>query len=465
MDEKMYKYIYEELLRLSDDGFIVVTPDGKVADINENYCRFLGKERDHIIGQNVFSIISNSHMVDLIRSGGRDECDVHRYTRGDTHDPADKFVVVSRSCVFNDQQEAICSVAQVKFSQQTMDSMQKLMQQYAELETFKTNYCEHYTKANSFERILGESQSLINVKHLGIKAAQTNFPVLLTGESGTGKELFARAIHNASNRSGKPIVSINCAAIPAELIESELFGYKEGAFTGARRGGQQGKFLQADHGTIFLDEIGDMPLNMQSKLLRVLQEKEVDPIGGSSPVPVDIRVIAATRKNLQQMVENGQFREDLFYRICVVNIELPPLRDRREDIMTLSNYFLNKINSEYNTTVALSKDVKSCFLKYNWPGNIRELDNVIKSAYASCDGLFICLENLPAKMISRQVFQAQQGKTLKQMVDGYETSIIKEFLRKHNWNIQSTAEELGIHRSLLYKKMEKYSIRPRKILE
>ena len=287
----------------------------------------------------------------------------------------------------------------------------------------------------------------------------------MTGESGTGKELFARAIHNASNRSGKPIVSINCAAIPAELIESELFGYKEGAFTGARRGGQQGKFLQADHGTIFLDEIGDMPLNMQSKLLRVLQEKEVDPIGGSSPVPVDIRVIAATRKNLQQMVENGQFREDLFYRICVVNIELPPLRDRREDIMTLSNYFLNKINSEYNTTVALSKDVKSCFLKYNWPGNIRELDNVIKSAYASCDGLFICLENLPAKMISRQVFQAQQGKTLKQMVDGYETSIIKEFLRKHNWNIQSTAEELGIHRSLLYKKMEKYSIRPRKILE
>lgn len=178
---------------------------------------------------------------------------------------------------------------------------------------------------------------------------------MLTGETGTGKELFARAIHNASNRADKPMVSINCAAIPSELLESELFGYADGAFTGARKGGKPGKFQLANGGTLFLDEIGDMPLNMQAKILRTLQESEVEPVGGSGPVPVDVRVISATRQNLPKLIESGDFREDLYYRLNVINIEIPSLRERRGDILDLSNHFLSQLNQEFQRTTVLSR--------------------------------------------------------------------------------------------------------------
>jgi PAS modulated sigma54 specific transcriptional regulator, fis family len=230
-----------------------------------------------------------------------------------------------------------------------------------------------------------------------MQAAKTNFPVLITGESGTGKEVFARIIHCSGHRRGRPFVGVNCAAIPSELLESELFGYEEGAFTGAKKGGKKGKFIQADGGTIFLDEIGDMPLLMQAKILRILQEKEVDTIGGSAPIPVDVRIISATRRNLEQMVEDGTFREDLYYRLNVINLHLPPLRSRVEDIPPLVQYFIDKLNEEYKLNVEIDKEVIEAFCKYSWHGNVRELENVIKGAYAVCDGLEIISTDLPAK--------------------------------------------------------------------
>ena len=228
----------------------------------------------------------------------------------------------------------------------------------------KENYC--------FDKIVGKSQSFLTVKKIGLKASKTNFPVLITGKTGTGKEVFARAIHTSGDRADKPMISINCAAIPEALLESELFGYEEGSFTGAKKGGKKGKFFIANGGTIFLDEIGDMPLPMQGKLLRVLQEKEIDPIGSVNSIPIEVRIIAATRKNLPEMIEKDLFREDLYYRLNVINIEMPSLSERKEDILELAGYFLTKLNLEYKTIKGFSKEVKNCLKNYPWPGNIRE---------------------------------------------------------------------------------------------
>ena len=247
-----------------------------------------------------------------------------------------------------------------------------------ETDTVKQEYGERMKKENGFENFKGNDPKIRHIRELGQRIARTDFPVLITGETGTGKEVIARAIHMESGRSEEPFVAINCGAIPAELLESELFGYEGGSFTGAKRQGKIGKFEMANKGTFFLDEIGDMPLNMQAKILRTLQESEVEPVGGSGPVPVDVRVISATRQNLPKLIESGDFREDLYYRLNVINIEIPSLRERRGDILDLSNHFLSQLNQEFQRTTVLSPEVKRCFVSYQWPGNVRELRNVVE---------------------------------------------------------------------------------------
>lgn len=457
-----YKYIFDEILTMTDDGFIVVNKDGIVTDINDQYCDFLGKTKNQILGKSIKDSISNSKMIDIVKNAYREEGVIHKFVDGDAKESDNSILLVSRSCVFDESHQVVAGVAQVKFRLQTLDSAEKLMREYSELQFYKEEYNKISMNQYSFEGIVGKSKNFLGTKKAAMKAAKNSFSVLLTGETGTGKEVFARAIHNKSDRKNKPMVSINCGAIPSELLESELFGYESGSFTGAKKCGKDGKFIQANGGTIFLDEIGDMPLNMQVKILRVLQEKEVERIGATTPIPVDIRVIAATRRNLAQMIKDGEFREDLYYRLNVINIEMIPLRERKEDILAFADYFLNKINMEYRTAVTLSNEVKICFQNYSWPGNVRELDNIIKSAYASCDEFIIQLTDLPAKMVSNQKINGvpqPEDKMLKNMVDNYESSIIKEVLEKHDWNCQSAAIELGIHRSLLYKKMDKFGIK------
>ena len=260
--------------------------------------------------------------------------------------------------------------------------------------------------------------------------------------------------------AGLALAPGHCAAIPTELLESELFGYEDGAFTGAKKGGKPGKFQLANGGTLFLDEIGDMPLNMQAKILRALQEREVEPVGGSGPVPVDVRVISATRRNLPELIESGDFREDLYYRLNVINIEMPPLRTRRGDILELANHFLAKLNLEFQRATVLSPEVKRCFAGYQWPGNVRELDNVIKGAYATCDGFTIDMTDLPAKMAApRGSAPIRAQKHLSELVDDYEREVILAVLRENHGNCQQTADELGIHRSALYKKVAKLGLK------
>ncbi|WP_163468904.1 sigma-54-dependent Fis family transcriptional regulator [Fusobacterium sp. IOR10] len=448
--------IFEQLSSMTDDGFIVVDRAGNVIHINEKYCNFLGTTEEEALGKSILNIIPNSMMLDVMEKKYCEECVIQTYILGKE---AEKGAIVSRSYVEDENGNVIAGVAQVKFRIQTLDVAQKLMKNYVELKYYREEYVKNNKLNLSFKTMVGDSDSFMKVKKIGIKASKTNFPVFLSGSTGTGKEVLAKAIHLNSDRKNHPMVSINCGAVPENLLESELFGYEEGAFTGAKKGGKKGKFLIASGGTLFLDEIGDMPLGMQVKLLRVLQENEIDPVGSIHSIPINVRIIAATKKNIEKMVELGEFREDLYYRLNVIKIELPNLNERKSDILKLADYFLNKLNVEYKTVKGFSKEVKECLESFKWPGNIRELDNVIKSAYAISDDLMIKLIDLPPKLsfYNREKQIENRSGNLVTLVNEYEKNIILNVLNSSK-NCKEASEKLGIHRSALYKKIKKYEI-------
>jgi transcriptional regulator of acetoin/glycerol metabolism len=305
----------------------------------------------------------------------------------------------------------------------------------------------------SFSDIIGKEKCLLESIQLAQKVADSESTVLITGESGTGKEVFAQAIHNASNRRGGPFVAINCAAIPRDLLASELFGYDEGAFTGARRGGNIGKFELADGGTLFLDEIGDMPLDMQVVLLRVIEERNLVRIGGKKSIPVNVRIIAATHKDLAHEVANNRFRADLYYRLNVINIQLPPLRDRKGDIPLLVNKFASLLQWR---EVRIDSDAQSAIINYSWPGNIRELRNVIESALGQSDDGVISLSALPENIRSSTHLNAAAEKPAIPRIipmKKLESDIIRDALDKCNGNVSLAARQLGISRSTVYRKL------------
>ncbi|NLW91707.1 MAG: sigma 54-interacting transcriptional regulator [Syntrophomonadaceae bacterium] len=317
------------------------------------------------------------------------------------------------------------------------------------------------TASYSFDHIVGNDPKMVQLKELSSRAARTVSTVLLKGESGTGKEIFAHAIHNVSPRRRGPFIKVNCAAVPETLLESELFGYAEGAFTGARKDGKPGKFELANHGTIFLDEIGDMSLSMQAKLLRVLQEKEVERVGGVSTTKVDVRVIAATNQDLFKLAQENKFREDLYYRLNVIIMEIPPLRERLDDIPLISKTLLQRLNTQLGTRVnTISPEVLTHFGNYTWPGNIRELENTIERAINFCDGNTIALANIPEHIISLASAPPlhSPGGFLENLLEAHEKEVIVKALEKCGGNRTKTAETLNIHRSVLYRKMNKYKI-------
>lgn len=309
-----------------------------------------------------------------------------------------------------------------------------------------------------FTDIIGESVEIKNTIRLGIKASQSSSTVLLNGESGTGKELFAQSIHNNSNRVDKPFIAINCGALPKGLIESELFGYEGGAFTGAKKEGNPGKFELADGGTIFLDEIGDMPLDIQVMLLRVLQSGEIFRIGGIKPRQVNIRVIAATNVDLEQSVKNKTFREDLYYRINVFKIKIPPLRERRMDISILANYFITKYAQSLSKEIfQIDQNGLALLENYKWPGNIRELENVIERAVNISESGYITSQELD---ILNNTLSDGLG------IDKYDSPVcllkgdkLRSILERNQYNIRKTAEEMGVSRKTIYDQMTKYDIK------
>lgn len=316
-------------------------------------------------------------------------------------------------------------------------------------------------KNNTFDTLAGKSVSFTEVIEFAKKVSKGESSILITGDSGTGKELIAEAIHNASRRADAPFVKINCGAIPPELFESEMFGYDEGAFTGARKSGQKGKFEVADGGTILLDEIGDMPLFMQVKLLRVLQEREIVRVGSNEVKKIDVRIIAATNKDLQKLIDEGTFREDLFYRLNVLNIRMPSLRERKGDIRILADALRRKLCSKYNIySEGISKEALEYLEMYNWPGNVRELENVIERAINLLnDEPIITPIHLPEKIIYAEKKYSIKSNRLSEVSEMAEKETIEKVLHVTMGNKKEAAGFLGISRQALYKKMKKMGIK------
>ena len=454
-----YKNIDSQILKKTTEGFIITDTEGNVSEINKQYADFFGKSRSEIIGKSILNIIPNSKMIDIVKHKFSEEDAVHKYIDGEAKGNS---VIVSRSYVEDEDGNVVAGVAQVKFKVQTLAVAKKLMNEYEELEYYR----EEFQNQNRVDNIIGSDPKFREIVKECLKVAKTDIPVLLTGETGTGKEVMAKALHTNSLRCDKPFVSINCAAIPFELLESELFGYMDGAFTGAKRGGKKGKFQLANGGTIFLDEIGDMPSSMQAKLLRVLQEKEIEPLGSEKSIPLDVRVVAATRQDLEAKMKDGSFREDLYYRLSVFNIHIPPLRERGGDSLELAEFFLDELNHKYKTYKTFSKAVKAYFLKYQWPGNVREVNNVVQSAYAISTENIIDINDIPARMLQQEkpaINLDKNKKSLGQMVDDYEKEVILELLKKHKGNCLEAAKEAGIHKSNFYRKLQKYGIKPAEV--
>ena len=315
------------------------------------------------------------------------------------------------------------------------------------------------SKQYSLEDIIGKNHRIQNIFHILPDVAESDSTVLIQGVSGSGKELFARAIHNLSHRKNRSYIKVNCGALPDTLLESELFGYVKGAFTDAKRD-KPGRFALAEGGTILLDEIGNMSQTLQVKLLRVLQEKEYEPLGGITPIKADVRIVAATNTDLAGLVKDGNFREDLFYRLNVVKIDLPPLAQRRDDIPLLVEHFIYKFNLRKGKNITrVSDDVMEFLIRYDFPGNIRELENIIEHAYVLCKERTIEIKHLPPEITQGiKDRNAAKRKSLAHPLEDAEAELIHKTLSKNNGNRMATARELGINRSTLWRKMKKYGL-------
>lgn len=318
-------------------------------------------------------------------------------------------------------------------------------------------------------KIIGKSEAIQKILNLIDKISKSDSTVLITGESGTGKELVARLIHMQSPRTIKPFIPVNCAAIPSELLESELFGHEKGAFTGALYS-RPGRFELANEGTIFLDEIGDMPINLQVKILRVIQERSFEKIGSTKSINVNVRIIAATNKNLENAVKDGKFREDLYWRLNVIPLTIPPLRERKEDIPVLCDYFIDKFSTKFGYKLVLNKEVLELFTEYDWPGNVRELENLIERFYVFSDNGFVKIEDIPEKIRFQENSIPQDliidefnpfatEIDLNELVMEYERKLILHALNMHRWVISRSAKYLKINRTTLIEKMKRLGIK------
>lgn len=444
---------YQLIFDYTYGASVVVDPDGYIIDINRGYLEFLDITYEEVIGTHCTKILGDSRLHIVAQTGKAEMNQVQTINNQQ---------ILARRIPVKQNGKVVAAVGQIIF--EDIRQIASLARKYSLLESKVKHYEQELRHLRStrysFESIVGDSKPMHRIKKEALIATSNSFPVLITGESGTGKEIFAQAIHHESKRSVHPFIRINCAAIPRELMESELFGYEKGAFTGARNDGKPGKFEMAHQGTIFLDEIGELPLEMQPKLLRVLEEKEFERVGGTRVIRSDFRLIAATNRNLAQMVAEGSFRSDLYYRINVIHLHLPPLRKRREDIPLLGRHLLGLIaDKEGLGGVTLSMEAEELLTGYAWPGNVRELSNCLERAVASMTESTLTTEDLPFCMLQySERKETLRHSSLKEALNDAEKNIITATLKEESFNKAKAARRLGIHRTLLYKKMDKYSI-------
>lgn len=438
---------------------IIVDKNGYISYINSSYAKFLGKKKNEIIGSKVEDIIPNTRLYETLNSGIASFDSLFTYENGAS-------LVYTRMPIKNKYGEVI-GVASIS-SLNSAGIVNSLYNKINSLEYTNRMISKQLQGLSNapdvFSKIVGVSDKIIELKQTLSKVANTRMPLLITGESGTGKEVFATAIHNASNRKDSPFVKVNCAAIPQELLESELFGYESGTFSGAVKGGRAGKFELANNGTLLLDEIEELPLKMQSKLLRVLQEYEVERIGSVKPIPLNIQVICCSNKDLYQMAKDKLFREDLLFRINVMEVEIPPLRERMDDLPLLCGSIIEKMNAKYKLRISgISYDALHALRKYNWPGNVRELEHVLERACVLCKKNTLMEEDfqfLIKKRLSSQssISIPTRQTTFSSGKEYTERQLIENALEECHGNKSAAAKLLGISRSLLYSKIKKYNI-------
>ncbi|WP_449125743.1 sigma-54 interaction domain-containing protein [Pseudomonas viridiflava] len=440
-----------EIIEQSSEGTVIVDKDARIVWINERYARRFGLQDPTLaIGQPCEKVIPGSLLRQVASNG--------QPILLDMMDTAKDPLVVMRLPIHDDAGGLIGAIGFALFDQ--LQTLSPLLTRYLsmqqELATTRSLLKARQAKY-SFAHFIGTSEASLEVKRRARRGANTQSTVLLLGETGTGKELLAHAIHNASPRAGKPFVSINSAAIPETLLEAEFFGTAPGAFTGAERKGRPGKLKIAQGGTLFLDEIGDMPLALQSKLLRVLQEKEYEPVGSNEVFQSDVRLIAATSTDLEAAIQRGEFRADLYYRLNVLPIKVPPLRERLEDLPALSEAILEELRSHHE----LESEAQGVLARHAWPGNIRELRNVLERAALLSDESLLTAADIqaaigtlmPLKATAASVSSPVQQETFSEARQRFDRHLIETTLHQCAGSVVLAASQLGLGRSTLYKKM------------
>lgn len=443
------------LLDNPNESLILIDSQGIVQFISHTNESFFEVKLENAIGRHVTDINPDTELLETLKSG-KAEIGRMMTMKG-------RQRIIARIPIFH-QGEIIGAAGKVMFAHP-----EKLKELYERIETlesrldyYKNELFQAFGSRYSFDNIIGQSASILKAKAMAAQAANTDSAVIISGESGTGKEMFAHAIHQDSRRRDQNFIRVNSASIPSELIESELFGYEAGAFTGADKKGKPGRFELADKGTIFFDEIGDMPLKMQVKLLRVLQEKEIERVGSRKPRKIDFRFICATNRNVEKMISSGEFRLDLYYRINVINVSLPPLREIKNDIPLFFNAFLTELSGEMKKKVKpVAEDTMALLQSYGWPGNMRELRNIAERALIVSRGETITLDDLPpvVKETAESIPTGSQSlPMLKEIMETTEKQAIARALKLTGENRVAASKMLGIHRTGLYQKMKKHGL-------
>lgn len=456
-DLKAVQTMLEAIIQSSDEAISVVDEEGRGLLVNPAYTRIAGLTKEQVIGKPASIDIYEGESMHMKVLKTKMPVRGVNMRVGPKH----KEVIVNVAPIIVDNKlkgsvGVIHDVSEIRLLTHELNHARRIIR------TLQAKY--------SFDDIIGASEEMKLPVEQARLSARTPATVLLRGESGTGKELFAHAIHNESNRKFNKFVRVNCAAISESLLESELFGYEEGAFTGARRGGKTGLFEEANHGSIFLDEIGELPASIQAKLLRVLQEQELIRVGGTKSIPINVRVIAATNINLEQAIENGTFREDLYFRLNRMPIFIAPLRRRKEDIRELAEHLIHKINQEYGRSIeGITKEAVKKMGIYNWPGNVRELENILGRAiiFMKLTETIIDIQHIP-DFTEENISPKEKtgtgeeayvlGETLTEIIDRHEAKVIQEAIHMYKGNKTLTAKALGISVRSLYYKMEKIGV-------
>lgn len=431
---------------------------GIIRFINLAYAKLLGIAPEDALGKNIKDIIPHSRAHEVIANGQAEMGELCQLGQAEP-------VIVNRLPVRDATGNVSGMISQALFND--LEDLQKLSNKIERLGRKLSQYRRRFEASlapqHTFASILGKSESILRVKRQAQSYAKLNEPVLILGQTGCGKELFAHAIHAASSRERGPLVCINCASIPRELFESELFGHEKGAFSGAREEGKIGQVELADGGSLFLDEIGDMPMDIQAKLLRVLETRTVCRLGAVQPKPVDFRLMAATNRNLPKMMKDGAFREDLYYRINTFVLEIPPLCERKEDIRLLADYVLQRMGLEF---LRFSPEADQAMREFPWPGNVRQLRNAVVHATTMRSGEMIMLEDFPPETLpSLEAHKTREanGSNLNEVAANAEARAIRDILLACNSNVARSARELSISRATLYEKMRRYGINPRNL--